>query len=127
MPSSKKENSSSSFNIKQGEKYERLAGDFYVQEGFDVLEFNWRAGKKEIDLIVQKENLIVFVEVKSSNSQKFGHPSERVDKKKIQNLSDAANQFIIDHNIQNCDLRFDVVTFVDGQMEYYPNAFEGMG
>ncbi|KAA3635185.1 MAG: YraN family protein, partial [Calditrichaeota bacterium] len=97
MPSSNRKDSHHS-KLKQGQKFEKLAGDFYVSEGFDILAYNYRAGKKEIDLIVQKESLIVFVEVKSATSKKYGHPSERVDERKIQNLSNAANQFIIEKN-----------------------------
>ena len=125
MPSSNNKDSNHS-KLQQGRRFEKLAGDFYVDDGFDILAYNYRAGKKEIDLIVQKESLIVFVEVKSATSDKFGHPSERVDERKVQNLTEAANQFIIEKNIQHCDLRFDLVTFVDGELEHYPNAFEAM-
>lgn len=78
----------------------------------------------EIDLIVKRDNLIVFVEVKSAASKRFGHPAERIDEKKMINLTHAAQQFITEQEVKNCDLRFDAVTFVDGQLEHFPNAFE---
>jgi len=67
---------------------------------------------------------MVFVEVKSSSTQKYGHPAERVDKNKIRNLTAAAEQYLIDKKIEGYDLRFDVVTFVNGRLEHYPGAFE---
>lgn len=124
MPSFNNNNHSKDKNIEKGRSYEKLAALFFKQNGYEIIEQNWRAGHKEIDLIVKKEDLLVFVEVKASSSKKFGHPSERVDAKKIANLTKAAQQYIIAHDIKDVDFRFDVVTFLDGQLEYYPNAFE---
>ena len=101
-----------------------MAGSFFEQKGFNILERNWRAGHREIDLIVSKDSLIVFVEVKSALSHKFGHPVERIDQKKIDNLIKAARQYLIDKEIKNNDLRFDVVTFSNGQLEHFPGAFD---
>jgi putative endonuclease len=106
-----------------GQSYEQLAARYFRQIGFEILERNWYAGHKEIDLIIKKENLIAFVEVKSASTRKYGHPAERVDQRKIANLTSAARQYIADHNIENCDLRFDVVTFINGKLEHFPDAF----
>lgn len=122
MPSSKKDSDYKS-KIETGKKYEKLAALYYEQLGYTILEMNWRTGRKEVDLIVCKNKEIIFVEVKSSASTKFGHPSERVDKRKIANLTEAANQYIISRKIDHIDLRFDVVTFTKGQLEHFPNAF----
>jgi len=104
--------------------YEKLAARFYQDKDFEVLARNWRAGRLEIDLIVQKKDLIVFVEVKSASSKRFGHPAERVDTRKTERLTLAAQQFILEKNVHDCDLRFDVVTFVDGRLEHFPGAFD---
>ncbi|MBN1212649.1 MAG: YraN family protein [candidate division Zixibacteria bacterium] len=121
MPSSDKNRKN---RVTRGRHYEQKAALFYEQQGFEIIEKNWRTAHKEIDLIVQKDSLLVFVEVKSSTSKKFGHPAERVDRAKIKNLTEAARQFLIDNKIENCDLRFDVVTFSGDRLEHYPNAFE---
>ena len=121
MPSSNKNRKN---KVSLGRHYENKAALFYEQKGFTILEKNWRTAHKEIDLIVKKANLLVFVEVKSSSSGKFGHPVERVDGAKIKNLTAAARQYLINNKIENCDLRFDVVTFSGGRLELYPNAFE---
>ncbi|NOY88697.1 MAG: YraN family protein [FCB group bacterium] len=124
MPSFNNDNFYRDKNIEKGRSYEKRAALFFKQNGYEIIEQNWRVGHKEIDLIVKKGNLLVFVEVKSSSSKKFGHPSEHVDAKKIANLTQAAQQYIIAHDIKGVDFRFDVVTFLDGRLEYYPNAFE---
>ena len=123
MPSYK--NSKSHDNtVSIGRKFEKLAAEYFVQGGFDILERNWQAKKKEIDLIVKKNNLIVFVEVKSVSSKKFGHPAERVDDRKITNLTEAALDYLVTNKIEEYDLRFDVVTFINGKLEHFPDAFE---
>ena len=124
MPSSKRRNENTDNKVARGRRYEKTAALFYERQGFEILERNWRAGHKEIDLIAAKDKLLVFVEVKSSSSQKFGHPAERVDRNKIKNLTAAAERYLLDKNIEGYDLRFDVVTFTDGRLEHYPNAFE---
>lgn len=114
----------SSDNYAIGHSFEKLAARFYSRQGFEILERNWRAGRKELDLIVSKEGLVVFVEVKSASTKKFGHPAERVDQRKISNIVEAARWYLAKNDIQQCDLRFDVVTFENGQLEHFPDAFQ---
>jgi putative endonuclease len=123
MPSSEKPRRPNS-RVSVGRQFEQLAADFFRIQGYKILDHNWQAGRQEIDLVVQKDNLVVFVEVKSASTRKFGHPAERVDRRKIANLTRAAQKYIADKSIAGCDLRFDVVAFVDGVPEHFPGAFE---
>jgi putative endonuclease len=109
---------------KIGAQYEQLAAGYFKGLGFDIIEHNWQAGHREIDLIVRKENLVVFVEVKSAATKSFGHPVERVDRTKIRRLTSAAQQYLLAKNLQGVDLQFDVITFVEGRLEHFPDAFE---
>lgn len=111
-------------NIKKGREYEKLAARFLESSGYEIIEKNWMVGHKEIDLIAIKDKTVVFVEVKSSRNLKYGHPSERVDKKKRDNLIIAAEQYIIAKDFDGYDFRFDLITFLEGKMEHYPNAFQ---
>jgi putative endonuclease len=124
MPSSKNQPPKDRRKIERGRRFEQLAARFYTDQGFEILERNWRKGHKEIDLIVRKNDLVAFVEVKSSSSEKFGHPAERVDRKKIENLAACAREYIAYANLTGVDFRFDVVTFQNGKLEHYPDAFE---
>ena len=74
MPSSERKTRSAASRVSRGLGYEKAAEKLFSAQGFEIIERNWRAGHKEIDLIVRKNNLIVFVEVKSSRSEKYGHP-----------------------------------------------------
>ena len=110
--------------VEKGRQYEKLAEKFLIDNNYKILENNWQAGHKEIDLIVKKDKTIVFVEVKGSVSKKYGHPSEKVDKRKRANLISAAQQYIIAKNFTDNDFRFDIITFLNGKLEHYPNAFQ---
>jgi putative endonuclease len=110
--------------VVKGQQYEKLAAKFLTENGHEIIEKNWRAGRREIDLIAVKDKTVVFVEVKGATSQKFGHPSERVDTKKQDNLIKAAEQYIIAKDLDGYDYRFDLITFLDGNIEHYPNAFQ---
>jgi putative endonuclease len=123
MPSFSGDRENSEVQRPRGQVFEKLAARFYEQHGFEVIERNWRTDHKEIDLIVKKNDLVAFVEVKSATTAKFGHPAERVDDKKIANLTQAAQRYLVSHDISGCDLRFDVVAFVNGTLEHFPNAF----
>jgi len=124
MPSSESDSSSRSSTHARGRHHERLAAEFFQSKGFEVLEHNLQVGHLEIDLIVRNDDLLVFVEVKSASTLKYGHPAEKVDRRKIERLTRAAQKYLQDHEIEGCDLRFDVVTFVGGRLEHFPGAFE---
>ena len=123
MPSSDPDQPKGSTRQIRGKQFEDQAASYFEEIGYTVLDRNWRAGHKEIDLIVRKGDSVVFVEVKASLSDKFGHPVERVDRNKIRHLTNAAQQYILEKRISGCDLRFDVITFLGGRLEHYPNAF----
>ncbi len=108
----------------KGRQFEKLAAKFLTENGYEIIEKNWRAGRREIDLIAVKDKTVVFVEVKGASSQKFGHPSERVDQKKQDNLIKAAEQYIIAKDLNGYDYRFDLITFLNGRIEHYRNAFQ---
>lgn len=106
-----------------GQRFEDQAVCFLEQQGFEIIERNWRAGHKEIDIIARNELLLLFVEVKASMTSSFGHPAERVTPAKMKNLSKAAQRYVLESGISGCDVRFDVITFSDGRLEHFPNAF----
>ncbi len=55
---------------------------------------NWRFGRKEVDIIAEKDNVLVFVEVKTRGSYNFGFPEEAVNLKKQHFLKLAAEAYL---------------------------------
>jgi len=111
-------------SVERGRQYEKQAEKFLIENGYSIIEKNWQAGHKEIDIIARKKNTIVFVEVKGSTTMKYGHPSEKVDRRKQDFLISAAEQFILAKDLKNCDFRFDLITFLNGKIEHYQDAFQ---
>lgn len=94
-----------------GIKGEHIAENFLLKKGYDILHCNWRSGKKEIDIIAEKEGLIVIAEVKTRTSYEFGYPEEAVSLSKQQHLKQAAEAFF-DENKQYNDVRFDIISIL---------------
>ena len=68
---------------------------FLQKEGFNLLKTNWRFQKAEVDIIAQDNNFLVFLEVKTRGSRKFGAPEDDIDKKKIALYKDAAEGYLL--------------------------------
>jgi putative endonuclease len=95
--------------IKKGKEGETLAAEFLVNKGFEIIERNYRYKRAEIDLIVKKNNWLIFVEVKMRSSDAYGYPENFVDYKKVKNVTDGAEEYTYRKNWQG-NVRFDVVS-----------------
>jgi len=110
-------------SVQKGRQGEKLAMDFLLNKGYQILDTNWRFRHKEIDIIAVKDNEIVFVEVKARKNTDFGRPEEAVDFKKRRHLIDAAEAYIIAKNV-SLNARFDVISIVNNsRISHFPNAF----
>ncbi len=105
------------------------AACFLERQGYVVLERDWKVGKRDLDIIAltESQETLVFVEVKTRQSDDLQEPEEAVDKLKMRNLAIAANAYVKLHDVQ-LDLRFDIVSVVGKnsqveQMEHIENAF----
>ena len=104
-----------------GNQGEALAAIYLTQNGYRVLHQNWRHARWEVDIIAEKDGILHFVEVKTRRTKKFGHPEENVDKKKIQNLINAAEEFLYQHP-QWKRIQFDILAITilkDEPVEYF--------
>ncbi|MCU0397908.1 MAG: YraN family protein [Cyclobacteriaceae bacterium] len=100
--------------IRIGKQGEDLAAKFLEQKGFRVLMRNYRYKHAEIDLIVQKENWLIFVEVKARSSTAFGQPETFVDLKKGRKIMEAADEYIYSTRWQG-HIRFDIISVKLGE------------
>ncbi|WKN33405.1 YraN family protein [Porifericola rhodea] len=94
-----------------GDSGEKMAAKFLEKKGFRIVAQNYRYRRAEVDLIALKENLIVFVEVKTRRSSAFGHPEDFVDEHKAEHILNAADNYVHEHNWQG-DIRFDVISIL---------------
>lgn len=92
-----------------GLKGEQIAEKFLLNKGYAILHRNWRFERKEIDLIAAKDELLVFVEVKTRKNFDFGFPEEFVDARKQGLMRQAAEAYTAEHT-QYITIRFDIVS-----------------
>jgi len=112
---------------KIGIKGEQTAATFLLNKGYIILHTNWRSGKKEIDIIALKDNMIVIVEIKTRSTYDFGFPEESVNRKK-QGFLKAAARVFMNRNTQYRNMRFDIISILmDGdtvkEIVHFEEAF----
>ena len=111
-----------------GTDYERLAGEYIKEQGYEILEYNFRCRMGEIDIIARDCEYLVFVEVKYRSSSRTGSPLEAVDARKQRIISKVASYYCLTHGYgegQPC--RFDVVAIKGEEYTLIKNAFEYAG
>ena len=89
---------------------ESLAVVFLQQKGFAIVERNFRFGHGEIDIIAREGSVLVFVEVKTRHSSKFGSPEESVTDAKQHQLRQAAEGYLHSKELEEQRCRFDVIS-----------------
>ena len=112
---------------KTGTEYERKAGDYLEENGYEILEYNFRCRTGEVDIIARDGEYLVFCEVKYRSDAKSGHPAEAVDRKKQQSISKCALYYITSRNLMDMPCRFEVIGFEGDTMTVYPDAFDYIG
>jgi putative endonuclease len=106
-----------------GASGEQAAAAWYESQGYEVLARNWRCRDGELDLIVQRGRVVVFCEVKTRSSLRFGGPGEAVDREKCRRVRHLAARWLQDGTIRAREIRFDVATVLDGAVEIIEGAF----
>jgi putative endonuclease len=76
-----------------GKKGEEMAAAYLIQNGYNIVERNWRFKHWEVDIIASKGNCMHFFEIKTRSSDMYGHPEESISKKKMMNLRNAAEEY----------------------------------
>lgn len=92
-----------------GRQGEEIAVTYLVQEGYQITSRNYRAAGGEIDIIVEKNSMTIFVEVKTNRSDTFGPPELRVTPHKQRQITKVATRYLQNRGITEGDFRFDVV------------------
>jgi putative endonuclease len=110
-----------------GARGEDRAVDWYRAAGYDVVARNWRCAEGELDLVVGRPGELVFCEVKTRSSDRFGVPAEAVTIAKQRRLRMLAARFLADHVLDagtaGRSIRFDVVAVSGSAVDVIEAAF----
>lgn len=77
----------------KGKLGEKIARDFLVKKGYKIVRHRFYARQGEIDLIGLKDDLIVFIEVKTRTSDAFGSPEQSINQAKIAKIDRVVSRF----------------------------------
>lgn len=102
---------------------EAQAARWYEARGYEVLARNWRCRDGELDLVVTKGRVMVFVEVKTRRTAAFGLPAEAVTGVKQARLRRLAVRYLQETGPHRGELRFDVVSILAGRLDVIEAAF----
>ena len=112
----------------KGSKSEDIATSYLVKKGYQILERNYHCSKKEIDIIVKKDNIITFVEVKSKTKKADFNPEYLITAKKQKSIFQVANYYLEKNKVDNCNFSFDVIivnyTSEGVKVEHYENSLQ---
>lgn len=109
-----------------GNNGEKIAVNYLIKNNFEILEKNFRYKTGEIDVICKDKDTIVFTEVKTRFSLKYGFPSEAVTLSKQKKIIRTAQYYIMKKKFRNYNFRFDVIEiFIDNfTMDYKINLIK---
>ena len=106
---------------------ERIAERWLTGRGWRVVARRIRSGHRDIDLVVERDGMIAFVEVKARRGERFGDPVEAVNWRKQKELGRSARVWVARHGRSLDDYRFDVIgVLVNGErvrVRHVENAF----
>lgn len=114
--------------IQTGKLGEDIAVDYLKSEGYRIVERNYRCIFGEIDVIAKDKKVLIFVEVRSRRSDRYGSPQESVGRNKRMKISKIALNYLKEKRLLDCHARFDVVAVKilpeGNKVELIKNAFD---
>ena len=112
-----------------GNTGETIAQEYLLQNGYKILETNWHHRHKEVDIKDEKNNMIVFIEVKTRKSAFFGEPELFVTREKQKSYIQAANAYVL-QNHRKEEVQFDIIAIVLNSLgkhiKHIENAFSAI-
>ena len=107
-----------------GSGYEKKAGVYLQEQGYRILQYNFRSRQGEIDIVARDGRYLVFVEVKYRADGRNGDPLEAVDLRKQKTIILTAQYYLARYRLSpQTPCRFDVVAIQGDQIRLVKNAF----
>ncbi|MCL7988684.1 YraN family protein [Sphingobacterium sp. lm-10] len=109
----------------KGDFGEQRAQAYLRSCGYKILTVNWRHKHVEADIIMKDGDILVFVEVKTRSSLRYGYPEESVNYAKQKNMVRLANVYLAKYGHEG-EVRFDIVSVLSQEevkIEHIKDAF----
>lgn len=82
------------------------------EEGYFILDRNYRNRYGEIDIIAKKDKCLIFIEVKTRTNLDYGDPLETINKLKISRIKRLASFYIASNKLSGFNPRFNVISII---------------
>ena len=92
-----------------GQRGEQYAAEYLSDRGYAIRARNWRCPVGEIDLVTEKDDRLIFVEVRTRRGDRLGTPEESITPAKRARLIAAAQTYLDEHGQTDRDWRIDVI------------------
>lgn len=96
-------------NIETGQSGEVIAKEYLIDQGYNILETNYRNKIGEIDIIAMDRDILVFVEVKTRRDYSYGYAFEAVNIKKQRKIINTSMVYIKYKHLIDLQLRYDII------------------
>ncbi|BCX02133.1 MAG: UPF0102 protein [Candidatus Roseilinea sp.] len=112
---------------------EAIAANYLEQRGYTVRARNWRSGHGELDIVAERGETIVFVEVRTRRSDTYGRPEETISPRKRAKLIATAQAYLDEHGFHDAQWQIDVIAIeldarnATSQLEHIECAIEMAG
>ena len=108
--------------IQKGKAGESMAERYLAKKGFKIIARNYRYKRSEIDLIAQKEDWLVFVEVRMRSSAAFGYPEQTISAAKRKKIMEGAAHYL-EETQWSGNVRYDVIAIEKNDVTHFEDAF----
>lgn len=96
-------------NIEKGRLGENEASKYLISKGYKIIDRNYRTRIGEIDIIAQKFQTLIFVEVKTRTNTNYGFPYEAVNRRKMDKILKTSLVYIQQNSLNNYQIRYDII------------------
>ncbi len=114
-------------NKEFGDWGEQIAVDYLIDHNVKIIGRNIRTNYGEIDILGQKDGILIFFEVKTRRTENFGNPEDAVNYIKQEHMKNSAIEYIQSNSYMEIDWRIDVIAIYTGknnklQIRWFKNA-----
>lgn len=113
-------------HIVLGKYGEKLARIYLLNKGYILLERNYFNNNLEVDIIAEKDNEVVFVEVKTRKNKNLFGPEHAVDRNKEENLLEISEKYMVLNQL-DLSYRIDIISIIINESSFSVNHFENAG
>ncbi|MFH1744782.1 MAG: YraN family protein [bacterium] len=98
------------YKNKVGRFGEELAKKYLIKKGYFIIGQNIKLSYKELDIVARHENKIIFIEVKTKISNKFGTADENMNSRKLHHLKKAIGMYVENKRLDPDNIRLDLIS-----------------